>query len=71
MTLETTMKTILASLGLIGLLAATPAFAATASKKPVQARATHSTVCMVKGKRVTCPDHIVVRRHHRHHTARK
>jgi hypothetical protein len=65
------MKQLLVSLGVIGMLAATPAFATTKHKNPVQARATHSTVCMVKGKRVACPDHIVVRRHHRHHTVQR
>lgn len=60
------MKKILVSLGIASMLAATPAFAATA-KKPVHA--THTTMCMTKGKHTPCPDHIVVKRHH--HAAKK
>ncbi len=66
------MKKILVSLGMIGMLAATPAFAATAKQKPAPHRhLTHTTVCMVKGKRTACPDHIVLKRHHHTHTAKK
>jgi hypothetical protein len=58
------MKKLLVSLGVIGMLVATPAFAAT-KHKPVTHNHTHHAVCMHKGKRVTCPDTMMIKKHHK------
>lgn len=60
------MKKILVSLGIASMLAATPAFAATA-KKPVMHPKTVA-MCMVHGKKQVCPTrhhvaHRVVKKH--------
>jgi hypothetical protein len=49
------MNKFLISLGIIAMIATTPAFAAT--KHLTAKHAAHAAMCMVKGKKVACPVH--------------